>query len=182
MCTIISLYICSIFHGVGCFQFKSRTQSFILQHCSQGCSIKCFISVCQHNLPDDVLDTMLQQRKELQNHLEKQIEKGHRSHISCARLPIGYLECPLHGTEENCPPHIRLDQLTPSGVVTCTKSIDPKVVPPESYALLFVTSLNSSEFNVKLNHYCYKVSIIIRLVLLHFYTCTMITGFKFYTL
>lgn len=148
MCVIIDVCMHRIFHGVGHFLFKNRTQGFTLQHSSQDCSIKCFISVHRHNLPDDILDTMLQQRQQLQADLEKCIKKAHSSHISCDKLPVGYLECPLHAHEEKCTPHIRLDQLTPFGDVICNKSFDCKVVPPESYVLLFVTSLNSSEFNV----------------------------------
>ena len=91
---------------------------------------------------------MLQQRQQLQDHIEDCIKEAHQSHISCARPPVGYLECPLHEPEENCPPHIRLDQLTPFGDVTCPKSIDCQVVPREAYALLFVKSLNISELIV----------------------------------
>lgn len=88
---------------------------------------------------------MLQQRKQLRHHLEECIEEAHQSQISSARLPIGYLECPLHAPEENCSPHIRLDQLTLFGEVTCPKSMDCQVVPREAYALLFTTSVTSGE-------------------------------------
>ena len=90
---------------------------------------------------------MLQQRQQLRDHLEVCIEEAHQSHIPCARPPIGYLECPLHTPEENCPPHIRLDQLTPFGKVTCSESFDCEAVPQKAYALLFVPSLTTSEFN-----------------------------------
>ena len=140
------IFHCSISHGFGCFQFKGRTQSFKLQCCSQSYCIKCFIAVHRHNLVNNVLCTMLQQRQQLQHHLEECIEEAHQSQISCARSPIGYLECPLHTPEENCPPHIRLDQLTPFGEVTCPRSINCQVVPREAYALLFTTSMKSSEF------------------------------------
>ena len=148
------MFICSIFHGVGCFQLKGRIQSFKLHHCLQSCSIKCFITIHQQNLTDDCLGTMLQQRQQLRAHLEECIEEAHQSHISCARPPIGYLHCPLHSSEENYPPHIRLDQLSPFGQVICPKSIDCRMVPREAYALLFVKSLNTSEFgcSYKLSH------------------------------
>ena len=91
---------------------------------------------------------MLQQRQQLRDHLEVCIKEAHQSHIPSARPPIGYLECPLHASEESdCPPHIRLDQLTPFGKVTCRESFDCKAVPRETYALLFVPSLTTSEFN-----------------------------------
>ena len=88
---------------------------------------------------------MLQQRQQLRNHLEQCIKEAHQSHIPRAKLPVGYLECPLHNPEENCSPHIRLDKLTPSGHISCPKSINCQVVPREAYALLFVKSLNTSE-------------------------------------
>ena len=91
---------------------------------------------------------MLQQRQQLRDHIEDCIKEAHQSHISCARPPVGYLECPLHEPEENCPPHIQLDELTPFGKVNCPKSIDCQVVPREAYALLFVKSLNISELIV----------------------------------
>ena len=139
------LQLYSIFHGVGYFQFEERMQSFKLQRCSQTTSIKCYITIHRHNLADDVLDTMLQQRQRLRDHLEQCIKEAHQSHIPSARRPVGYLECPLHDPEEHCSPHIRLDQLTPSGDITCPKSINCQVVPREAYALLFVKSLNTSE-------------------------------------
>ena len=141
-----NFFYCSIFHGVGYFQFKKQAQSFILQRCSQTFSIKCYITIHQQNFTDDVLVTMLLQRQQLKSHLERCIIEVHNSQISCARPPIGYLECPHHATEEKCSPHIRLDQLSASGEVFCTKSIDGKVVPRKAYALLFVISLNNSEF------------------------------------
>ena len=188
MCVIIDVhtYTLSIFHGVGYFQFKNRTQGFELQHSSQDYSIKCFISVHRHDLPNDILDTMLLQRQELRDHLEEYIKKAHALHISCAKLPVGYLECPLHAPEEKCTPHIRLDRLTCFGDVICTKSFDYKVVPPESYVLLFVTSMNSSEFNanalsnyiININNCCCKVSIAIQ----NYFEYAFIISFKFYTL
>ena len=133
-----------ISHGVGCFQFKERNQSFKLQRCQQSFSIKCVISIHQHNVSNDVLLVMLQQRQQLLDHLEVCIEEAHQCHIPKMRLPVVYLECPLHTPEENCSLHIRFDQLSPSGKVICPKSIKCQVVPPEAYALLFTTSLTSS--------------------------------------
>lgn len=148
MCYNITSYIFhySIFHGVGSFHFKSKTQSFKLHRCLKSSSIKCFITIHRQDLQTDVLCSMLHQRQQLKNHLEQFIDDAHQSHISCARRPVGYLECPFHAHEYNCSPHIRLDQLTQSGEVTCPRSIDYKVVPREAYALLFVPSLRSSKF------------------------------------
>ena len=89
---------------------------------------------------------MLLQRQQLRHHLEECIQDAHKAHISCARSPVGYLECPLHESVKNYPPHIRLDQLTPYGDVICPKSMDCQAIPREAYALLFVPSLTSSEF------------------------------------
>ena len=135
----------SIFHGVGCFQFNGRTQSFKLHHCLISCSIKCFITVHQRNLTNDVLDAMLLQRQHLRDHLEECIKEAHQMYIPCARSPIGYLDCPLHSSEENVSAHIQLDQLTPTGDIICPKSIDCLVIPKEAYALLFIASLTSSK-------------------------------------
>ena len=138
--------IYSIFHGVGCFHCNGRKQSFKLQHCLKSCSIRCFITIHRHNLACDVLDTLLLQRQQLRKHLEECIDEAYQSYISCARPPIGYLECPLHMSDENCPPHIRLDELSAYDDVICTKSTECQVVPREVYALMFVSSLISSEF------------------------------------
>ena len=89
---------------------------------------------------------MLLQRQQLRHHLEKFIQDAHQAHIPRAKSPIGYLECPLHESVKNCPPHIRLDQLTPRGDVVCPKTKDCQVIPREAYALLFVPSLTYSEF------------------------------------
>ena len=134
-------------HGVGCFHCKGRRQSFILQNCFKTCSIKCFITVHRLNFSSDVLNTMLLQRQQLRHHLEQCIQEAYLSHMSCARLPVGYLECPLHTPEEECSPHIRLDQISISDDIICTKSDDCQVVPREAYALLFVSSLTGGEFN-----------------------------------
>ena len=138
-------------------------QSFMLQRCSQTSSIKCYITIRQHNLVDDVLvlDTLLQQRQQLKSHLEKCIKVAHQSYISSARPPVGYLECPLHDPVVS--PHIRLDQLTLSGHITCPKSINCQVVPRDAYALLFVTSLKNSEFScvehIKYSRSQYEVNV-----------------------
>ena len=84
---------------------------------------------------------MLLQRQQLRHHLEQCIDEAHQSYTSCARQPIGYLECPLHAAEENVLPHIRLDQLTLCNDVTCPMSSDCQVVPQDAYALLFTKSL-----------------------------------------
>ena len=88
---------------------------------------------------------MLLQRQQLREQLEECIDQAYQSHISCARPPMGYLQCPLHAPEENCPPHIRLDQISISGDVICTKRDYYQMVPREAYALLFVSSLTSGE-------------------------------------
>ena len=84
---------------------------------------------------------MLLQRQQLRHRLEECIQDAHWTHIPCAKSPIGYLKCPLHDSVKFCPPHIRLDQLTPYGDVICPKTKDCQVIPREAYALLFVASL-----------------------------------------
>ena len=93
-----------------------------------------------------MLDTMLLQRQKLRHHLEQYIQEAYLSHMSSARPPVGYLECPLHTPEEECSPHIRLDQISITDDVICTKSDHCQVVPQEAYALLFVSSLTGGEF------------------------------------
>ena len=88
---------------------------------------------------------MLLQRQQLRQQLEECIDDAYQSHISCARPPVGYLQCPLQVPEKNCPPHIRLDQISMADDVICPKSDDCKTVPREAYALLFVSSLTSGE-------------------------------------
>ena len=93
---------------------------------------------------------MLLQRQQLRHHLEQCIQEAYLSHMSCARPPVGYLECPLHTPEEECSPHIRIDQISISYDIFCTKSDDCQVVPREAYALLFVSSLTGGEVNYQL--------------------------------
>ena len=95
-----------------------------------------------------MLYTMLLQRQQLRHHLEQCIQEAYLSHMSSARPPVGYLECPLHTSEEEeeCSPHIRLDQISIRDDVICTESDDCQVVPREAYALLFVSSLTGGEF------------------------------------
>ena len=95
---------------------------------------------------------MLLQRQQLRDHLKGCIEEAHQMHIPCARSPIGYLECPLHSSEENISPHIQLGQLTTTGDVICPKSMNYCVIPKEAYALLFVASLTSSK-----SYHCYCI-------------------------
>ena len=140
----LNILLHSVFHGLGCFQFKGRRQSFKLQRCLKSFSIKCYINIHRYDVADDILNTMLLQRQQLRHYLEQCIDEAHQSFTSCARQPIGYLECPLHAAEENILPHIRLDQLTLYNDVTCPKSIDCQVVPQEAYALLFTKSLDGN--------------------------------------
>ena len=80
---------------------------------------------------------MLTQRQALLAHLKKSIIEVHEVYIPSARHPIGYIECPLQH-EENCGPHVRLEDISETEDVHCSKS-DGKVVPPEAYMMLLAT-------------------------------------------
>lgn len=148
----ISFYfLYSIYHGTGVFQFKDCKQSFRLQESQVTYSIKCYITIYKHKLPNDILLIMLQHRQQLLMHLQNCVSEVHHSHIPCAREPIGYLECPLQH-DGNCHPHIRLDQLNTSEDIVCPKS-NHQIVPFETYALLFTTSLGNGTY-VSIHNYC----------------------------
>ena len=77
---------------------------------------------------------MLEQRKDLLAHLKNSINEVHNTYIPSAAYPIGYIECPLQH-EENCSPHVRLEDISETENVYCSKS-DGQVVPFEAYMML----------------------------------------------
>ena len=81
---------------------------------------------------------MLAQCRALLAHLKKSIIEVHEVYIPSAKHPIAYIECPLHH-EENCGPHVRLEDIRETEDVYCSKS-DGEVVPPEAYMMLLTTS------------------------------------------
>ena len=125
------------------FQFKDSNQGFRLQESEATHSVKCYITIHKHKLSNDVLHVMLQHRQQLLTHLQKCIKEVHRSHIPCAREPVGYLECPFEH-DSSCHPHIRLDQINVTEDLVCPKS-NYQIIPFETYALLFTTSLVNSK-------------------------------------
>ena len=80
---------------------------------------------------------MLEQRQDLLAHLKKSINEVHTVYIPSERYPIGYIECPLQH-EENCGPHVRLEEISETEDVYCPKS-DSEIVPPQAYMMLLTT-------------------------------------------
>ena len=81
---------------------------------------------------------MLAQRQTLLAHLKKSIIEVHEVYIPSARRPIAYIECPLQH-EENCGPHVRLEDISEAEDLYCSKN-DGEVVPPQAYMMLLTTS------------------------------------------
>ena len=77
---------------------------------------------------------MLEQRQDLLAHLKDSINEVHSVYIPSARHPIGYIECPL-SHKEGCMPHVRLDDISETDDVYCSKNVG-KIVPPQAYMML----------------------------------------------
>ena len=77
---------------------------------------------------------MLEQRQDLLAHIKKSINELHTVYIPSAKRPIAYIDCPLQH-EENCRPHVRLDEISETKEVYCPKS-NGKIVPPQAYMML----------------------------------------------
>ena len=108
-------------------------QNFCLQQCLVTFSIKCFITI---NGEDTQM--MLDQRQGLLAHLKEAIDEVHLTYIPSAKHPIGYVECPLEH-EEECLPHIRLDDVNEANDILCLKSAS-QIVPRKSYMPLLAVS------------------------------------------
>ena len=144
MCCDILLLLfitCSIYRGIGYFNFKSRNQSFKLQECQATLSIKCYLTIHEKGATKQEQLVMLEQRQELLSHLKKSISEVHNNYIPSAKHPIGYIECPL-SHKEGCMPHVRLEDISETERVYCSKN-DGKVVPPEAYMMLLKATDNS---------------------------------------
>ena len=83
---------------------------------------------------------MLEQCKDLLSHLKKSISEVHSNSIPSAKQPIAYIECPL-SHEESCMPHVRLEDISKSERVHCSKN-EGKIVPPEAYMMLLQATDN----------------------------------------
>ena len=81
---------------------------------------------------------LLKQRQDLLAHLKQSINEVHDIYIPSAKRPIAYIECPLQH-EENCSPHVRLDDISDTEDVYCCKG-DGEIVPPEAYIMLLKDS------------------------------------------
>ena len=127
--------MCSIYRGIGYFNFKGFKQSFKLQECQTTSSIKCYITIHEKGVTKQEQQlVMLEQRKDLLSHLKQSINEVHSTYIPSATHPIGYIECPLQH-EENCSPHVRLADISETEEVHCSKC-HGEVVPPEAYMML----------------------------------------------
>ena len=80
---------------------------------------------------------MLEQRQSLVAHLKKSINEVHSTYIPSARYPIAYIKCPLQH-EKYCTPHVRLEDISVTDKVHCSKNIG-KIVPPQAYMMLLTT-------------------------------------------
>ncbi|XP_065884543.1 uncharacterized protein [Dysidea avara] len=124
-----------IYRGTGYFDFKGKKQSFKLQQCHTTYSIKCYFTI---HAQDEQM--MLEQRQELLSHLKESLTVIHQMYIPSARQPIGYLECPVDH-DDNCLPHVRLNNINTSNDVFCSKN-ECKIVPKKAYMLLLTTVSN----------------------------------------
>ena len=134
MCAFLTL---SIYRGNGYFWFKNRKQSFILQECQVTVSIKCFIRIHKEGVTKPEQLMMLEQRQDLLARLKTFINELHIAYIPSARSPIAYIDCPLDH-EENCGPHVRLNDISETEKVYCSKNVG-KIVPPQAYMMLLTT-------------------------------------------
>ena len=141
----MSFTMYSIYRGNGYFNFNNRNQSFKLQECQTTSSIKCYITIHKNEATKEKELVMLAQRRALLSHLKKSIIEVHEVYIPSAKHPIGYIECPLQH-EENCGPHVRLDDISEIEDVYCSKS-DGEVVPPEAYMMLL--AINTGKGHIR---------------------------------
>ena len=97
-------------------------------------SIKCYLTIHEKEATRQEQMVMLKQRQDLLSHLKKSISEVHSNYIPSAKHPIAYIECPL-SHKEGCMPHVRLEDISESKRVYCSKN-DGKIVPPEAYMML----------------------------------------------
>ena len=119
------------------FDFSNDLQSFIIQHCSVTCSIKCRIYVRKEELWNKDL---WQQRWDLLQLVENFIKSVHSHCIPKAAKPIAYVECSFYHDKE-CAPHIRLSDVKPK--LLCTKVNE--YISLDAYRLLLEPTNQSSE-------------------------------------
>ena len=100
-------------------------------------SIKCYITIHEEGVTKREQLVMLEQRQGLLAHLKELVNEVHKVYIPSARYPIGYIECPL-SHKEGCMPHVRLEDISETGKVYCSKNAG-KIVPPEAYMMILTT-------------------------------------------
>ena len=130
-----------MYHGSGQFDFKDHRQGFILQQCLVTFSVKCFITIYQHQTSNkQQLEQMLNHRQELIEHLKQCIRSVHVSCIPSAQQPIAYLECPLDHNP-GFPPHIPLDDVSVTKDHILCRQNENRPIPSEAYILLLKASV-----------------------------------------
>ena len=127
------MFICSIHHGIGVFDFIDDKQCFTLQHCPKTHSIKCYICVHKEEVNNK---SLYEQRCKLLQVLDKMVHSVHKRCISKAKKPIAYMECPLQHDDE-CGLHLLLHKIKPN--MYCNKVYPKQLVPKETYNLLLPT-------------------------------------------
>ena len=128
-CYVRVYILCSIYRGIGFFDFQSGKQNFTLQYCSTSYSIKCYISVHRNEVHNEDL---WEQRLKLFEHLKQCIGDVHSSLMPKATPPDCCIYCPLHDKDDPGPhlPFVGDMQL----FKYCT--VLRKDVPPSAYNLL----------------------------------------------
>ena len=81
-----------------------------------------------------MLPVLLQQRRQLLNHLKSAVVEISKCCMPSAKPPVTCLECPLH--EEECFPHVVLD-IDKRSVLICQEKLLATPVPERCYILLY---------------------------------------------
>ena len=105
---------------------------------------------------------MLEQRQELLSHLKESLTVIHQMYIPSARQPIGYLECPVDH-DDNCLPHVRLNNINTSNDVFCSKN-ECKIVPKKAYMLLLTTVSNRGMYLFQWSQFVCKQCIVVSFI------------------
>ena len=91
-----------------------------------------------------MLPVLLQQRRQLFNHLKLAVAEVSKCCMPSAKPPVTCLECPLH--EEECFPHVVLD-IDKRDVLVCHEKQTANQIPEGFYILLYQG--NSSAKTIK---------------------------------
>ena len=121
--------MCSIYRGIGFFDFQNGKQNFTLQYCSASYSVKCYIGVRRSEVHREDL---LEQRLKLFSYLKQCVNEVHSLLMPKATPPDCWVHCPLHGKDDPGPhlPFVGDMQLFKYCTLLCQD------VPPSAYNLL----------------------------------------------